>query len=335
MRSHALVLLFLWAALAVLSSGCRKSTTSQAPPEVPMVETGGNPPEAPVAGRKYRIAFSQCNGAEPWRVLFDKEIKAEAERHGDTVELLYADAQNDSARQIAQMENFIVQKVDAILISPKESAPLTPVVEKAYDAGIPVIVLDRGVNTEKFTCFIGGDNLAIGREAGKYAVKILGGKGKVVELWGLKGSTPAQERHQGFHEAIRGTNIQVIVEQEGKWLQPNARALMENILKTQPEIDLVYAHNDPMARGAYLAALDAGRAGQIKFLGVDGNPGKEGGCQDVLDGKLSATFLYPRPGVEGLRTALKVLQGEKVPKRITLPTVVIDASNAAQFVAAP
>lgn len=322
----------LLAVLVLLAAlpGCRKPAQEA---ETPEGQTP-SPAESRVAQppvRKYRIAFSQCNGAEPWRVLFDKELKAEAARHPE-VELLYQDAQNDSAKQVAQMENFIVQKVDAILISPKESAPLTPVVEKAYDAGIPVIVLDRGVNTDKFTCFIGGDNLAIGREAGKYAVKVLNGKGKVVELWGLKGSTPAQERHKGFHEAIRGTQIQVIVEQEAKWLQPNARTLMENILKANPEIDLVYAHNDPMARGAYLAALDAKRADKIKFLGVDGNPGPEGGCQDVLDGKLTATFLYPRPGVAGLQHALRILKGEKVPKHVTLPTVVIDKNNAAQYV---
>jgi ribose transport system substrate-binding protein len=281
---------------------------------------------------KIVIAFSQCNGAEPWRVLFDRQLKAEAAKY-TKIKLLYADAQNNSAKQIADMENFILQGVHCILISPKESAPLTPPVTAAFEKGIPVIVLDRGVNTENYSCFIGGDNLEIGKAAGEYIVKVLNGKGKVVELWGLKGSTPAQERHQGFHEIIKNhPGIQVIVEQEGKWLRPNGRSLMENILKAQPEIDLVYAHNDPMALGAYLAAKDVNREKNIKFIGIDGNPGPEGGCQAVLDGKLEATFLYPTPGAEGIRMALKILKKEIVPKRILLPTAVITRENAARFV---
>lgn len=278
------------------------------------------------------IAFSQCNGAEPWRVLFDRELKKEAAKHTN-IKLIYADAQNSSSKQIADMENFITQGVHCILISPKESAPLTAPVESAFKKGIPVIVLDRGVNTDHYSCFIGGDNLEIGRAAGKYAVKILKGKGRVVELWGLKGSTPAQERHQGFHEIIKEyPAIKVIVEQEGKWLRPLGRTLMENILKAQPDIDLVYAHNDPMAIGAYLASRDVHRDREILFIGIDGNPGPEGGCQAVLDGKLAATFLYPTPGAEGIRQALKIFKKVPVPKKILLPTATINKQNAAQYV---
>jgi ribose transport system substrate-binding protein len=287
--------------------------------------------KTPMEKDRIVIAFSQCNGAEPWRVLFDRQLKAEAAKYSK-IKLIYADAQNNSSKQIADMENFILQGVHCILISPKESAPLTAPVETAFKKGIPVIVLDRGVNTENYSCFIGGDNLEIGRAAGEYAVRILEGKGKVVEIWGLKGSTPAQERHQGFHDIIKNhPGIQVIVEQEGRWLRPNGRSLMENILKAQPEIDLVYAHNDPMALGAYLAAKDVKREKDIKFIGIDGNPGPEGGCQAVIDGKLEATFLYPTPGAEGIKQALKILKKVNVPKKILLPTVTITRENAAQY----
>lgn len=293
---------------------------------------GKKSPEA-----RWRIAFSQCTTTEPWRVLFNARLRAEAAKHPE-MKLIIADAQDKTANQVAQMENFIRQRVDAILISPKESAGLTDVVAQAYDAGIPVIVLDRGVNTDKYTCFIGADNMEIGRAAGEYAVELLGGKGRakgnIVEIWGGMGSTPAQERHAGFQHVIDNEpGIKTVVgRQDGDWKQDRAYNIMETALKAHPKIDLVYAHNDPMAFGAYLAAQDAGRAQQIKFIGIDGIP--EEGCKWVAEGILAGTFLYPTPGEEGLRVALKVLRGEKVPKRITLPTARITKANVAQFLPA-
>jgi ribose transport system substrate-binding protein len=154
----------------------------------------------------------------------------------------------------------------------------------------------------------------------------------VVEIWGLKGSSAAQERHQGFHDIIgKSPNIHVVVEQDGAWLRSNAREVMETALKAHEKIDLVYAHNDPMAVGAYLAAKDAGRAQGMRFVGIDGNPGVEGGAQAVLDGTLTATFLYQTPGGEGIRQARKVLRGETVPKRILLATATITKDNAKKY----
>ncbi len=292
-----------------------------------------------VAGAKdkYVIGFSQTTTVEPWRVQFNKDLEAEAKKHAH-VELLVADGQDKTEKQVADVENFIRQEVDAILISPKESAGLTGVVEKAMDAGIPVIVLDRNVDTEKYTQWIGGDNVVIGEAAGKYAVELLGGKGKakgtVVEIWGGLGTQASHDRSNGFH---KNTDVEpgikyLLDKQSGDWKQDQAYNIMATALRNHEDITLVYGHNDPMAYGAYLAAKDAGREKNILFIGVDGLPNE--GVQWVNKGELAATFLYPTPGAEGLRQALKVLAGEKVEKKIVLDTQAITKENAPEILKA-
>ena len=147
--------------------------------------------------KKWTIGFSQCNSAEPWREAMNKSMMLEAEKNPE-IELIISDGQQDNSKQVADVENFLVKEVDLLIISPNEAKPLTAVVERVYDNGIPVVVLDRKVDSDKFTLFIGADNILIGREAGKFAAEILNEKGKIVEIWGLKGSTPAHERHDGF-----------------------------------------------------------------------------------------------------------------------------------------
>lgn len=282
--------------------------------------------------KKYMIGFSQCNSAEPWREAMNQELKREAAKHPE-LEFIISDAQQDNSKQVADVENFIVKEVDVLIISPNEAQPLTAIVEEAYDRGIPVIVLDRKILSDKYTVFIGADNMLIGEAAGRYAAKLLGGKGNVVEIWGLKGSTPAQERHDGFMKGIAGfPEIKIIYEQDGAWLRRKGLEIMENALQRFEKIDLVYGHNDPMAMGAYIAAKNANRHQEMYFIGIDGLHGPEGGAQAVLNGQLSATFLYPSGGREAILTALKILRGEAVEKNITLPTAVIDSSNAKQFI---
>ena len=279
----------------------------------------------------WRIGFSQVTTAEPWRVLFNREMRAEAERHPE-IELFISDGQDRTQKQVADVRNFIRQRVDAILISPKETAGLTGVVDEAVDAGIPVFVLDRGVATDRFTQFIGSDNLKIGKAAGAYAVDLLGGhgsaQGRIVEIWGGMGSTPAQERHRGFHELVDREPgiVQVVDRQDGDWKQDRSYNIMSTALKVHRKIDLVYAHNDPMAFGAYLAAKDAGREDEIYFLGIDGIPGE--GVMWVHRGFLTATFLYKTPGGEAIRQVLKLLRGEDIRKNIELPTRVVDSDSA-------
>lgn len=281
--------------------------------------------------KKYVIGFSQCNSSEPWREAMNQELQKEAATHPE-IELIISDAQQDNSRQVADVENFIVKEIDLLIISPNEAQPLTAIVEEAFTKGIPVIVLDRKILSDKYTVFIGANNVLIGEAAGKYAAALLEGKGKIVEIWGLKGSTPAQERHAGFMKGIAAyPEIQIIYEQDGAWLRRKGLEIMENALQRFEKIDLVYGHNDPMAMGAYIAAKNANRHQEMYFLGIDGLPGAEGGAQAVLNGELNATFLYPSGGKEAILITLEILHGEPVNKNITLQTDTIDSSNAKEF----
>lgn len=276
--------------------------------------------------RAYTIGMSQCNLGEPWRVQMNEDIKQAAAKHAD-LQVVFKDAQNDTLKQRSHVEEFVSSKVDLIIISPKEAQPLTEPVAKAMAAGVPVIVLDRALLGDKFTCFIGANNKQIGKAAGEWIVKTLGGKGNVVELMGLQTSTPGQDRHSGFLEGIAGSEVKVIFSADMKWLEPDARKEMESALSRFDKIDLVYGHNDPGAHGAYLAAKAAGRAG-IKFVGIDALP--QEGVAYVNQGILDATFQYPTGGAEAIATALKILKGGQVPKEIVLGTRLFDKSNVAQ-----
>lgn len=273
---------------------------------------------------KYTIGMSQCNLGEPWRVQMNADIKKAAGAHPE-IKVIYKDAQNDNLRQSAHVEEFVHAGVNLIIISPKEAAPLTKPVSEAFKKGIPVIVLDRRVLGNDYTCFIGADNKKIGRAAGKWLVKLLGGKGKIVELKGLMTSTPGQDRHSGFMEGIKGSGIEIVFSADMKWLEPNARKEMESALARFNHIDCVYAHNDPGAHGAYLAAKAAGREGSMKFIGIDGLP--QEGQVYIRQGILSASFEYPTGGREAIETAIEILSGKKVSKEITLRSRVFTSTN--------
>src|SRR5580700_4981814 len=207
------------------------------------------------AAAKWKVGFSQATTLEPWRVQFNKDIEAEAKNHPE-LELIITDGQDKTEKQVADVENLIAQQVDVLLISPKESAGLTGVVEKAIDAKIPVIVLDRNVNTDKYACFIGGDNVVIGKAAGEYTVKLLGGsgaaKGNIVELWGGMGTQPAHDRHDGFNEFVgKESGIKSLLQPiDCDWKQAKGYDTMTTALKQFDKVDLVYGHNDPIAYGA-------------------------------------------------------------------------------------
>jgi ribose transport system substrate-binding protein len=289
----------------------------------------------PAAAKKYVIGMSQCNLGEPWRVQMNADLKAAAAAHPE-LEVIFKDAQNDTLRQRAQIEEFANAGVDLLIVSPKEAAPLTPPIAAAHRQGIPVIVLDRRVLGRDFTQFIGADNRRIGRAAGQWiarrvaglpAVKA-GGRARVVELMGLMTSTPGQERHVGFVEGIKGAPLDIVFSADMKWLEPEARKEMESALAVHPQIDLVYAHNDPGAHGAWLAAKAAGRADGIIFVGIDALP--QEGRVYAREGVLSATFEYPTGGREAVESALKILAGESVPKEVTLGSRVFTPENLAR-----
>ena len=273
---------------------------------------------------RWTIGMSQCNLGEPWRVQMNADIRNASEKHPE-VTVFFKDAQNDNLRQTAHIEEFIRQKVNLIIVSPKEAAPLTRSVAAAFLQGIPVIVLDRRVLGADFTCFIGADNRKIGKAAGKWIAKLLGGKGTIVELKGLMTSTPGQDRNAGFREGVRSSALDIVFEADMKWLEPNARKEMESALARFSSIDLVYAHNDPGAHGAYLAAKAAGREKSIRFVGIDALPHE--GQMYVRQGILAASFEYPTGGAEAIATALTILQGKQVPREIVLPSRVFTREN--------
>jgi len=271
---------------------------------------------------KWIIGMSQCNLGEPWRV----QMNAAAEH--PELSVVFKDAQNDTLKQRAHVEEFVNSRVNVLIISPKEAAPLTAPVAEAFRKGVPVIVLDRRVLGGDYTTFIGADNKRIGKAAGRWAAAKLRGKGRIVELKGLMTSTPGQDRHSGFLEGIRGSELRVVFEADMKWLEPDARKEMESALAVQKKIDLVYAHNDPGAHGAYLAAKAVGREKEMFFVGIDALP-QEGQIY-VQQGILTASFEYPTGGREAVATALKILNGEKVPKEITLRSKFYTKENFAK-----
>ena len=307
------------AALSVCLIGCDQGKPGKDSDEGGKMAEGG--------GGNYTIGFSQCNLGEPWRVEMNAQVKAAAEKHPN-VKVIFKDAQNDTLKQRSHVEEFVSAGADLIIISPKEAQPLTEPVGKAMDAKIPVIVLDRRLLGDKFTCFIGADNKKIGKAAGEWIVNKLGGKGNVVELKGLMTSTPGQDRNSGFREGIKNTELKLIFEADMKWLEPEARKEMESALSRFPKIDCVYAHNDPGAHGAYLAAKAAGREKEMLFVGIDALPHE--GVAYVKQGILSASFQYPTGGAEAIDTALKILKGETVPKEITLGSRVYDKETVEQ-----
>ncbi len=290
---------------------------------------------APKHGDKWIVGMSQCNLGEPWRVQMNADLKAAAETHPE-LSLIFKDAQNDTLVQRGQIGEFVNSDIDLLIVSPKEAAPLTPAVAEAFRKGIPVIVLDRKVLGDQFTTFIGADNRKIGHAAGEWVRQKLaelprvkaGGRARLVELEGLMTSIPAQDRHAGFRAALEGAPADFVFVADMKWLEPLARTEMESALAVHDQIDLVYAHNDPGAHGAYLAARAAGRTDGLILVGIDGLP--QGGQAFVHQKILSASFEYPTGGREAIAAAVKLLHGETVPKEVTLGSRVFTPENIAR-----
>lgn len=331
MKRMAVLVVALALALTIVVAGCSKPQQEETPagPSVTKTKMPAETGKKGTAANPWVIGMSQCNLGEPWRIRMNDDIK-KADEATPEVTVQFKDAQGKEDQQQAQVQEFIDAKVDLLIISPKEAIPLTAPVEKAMDAGIPVIVLDRKIASEKYTCFIGADNTAIGREAGKYMVKLLGGKGNVVELRGLETSTPAGERHRGFIQGIAGSGLKIIASKDCQWFEDVAQKEMATILSRYDKIDAVYGHNDPSAHGAYVAAEQEGKGREktIKFIGIDGNVDE--GLRYVKEGILAATFDYPTGGKEAIETAVKILSGEEVPKKITLGTALITPENVDQ-----
>jgi len=272
----------------------------------------------------YTIGFSQCVESDAWRKTMLKEMKRELAFHPN-VHFLYRQAAGNSQTQIRQVNELLQQKIDLLIISPNEAEPLTPVVEAAFRKGIPVIVVDRKIATPLYTAYVGGDNYEIGKMAGQYAVHLLNGKGKIIEITGLPKSSPAIERHNGFTDAIKKfPSLQVIQQINGEWLHETAKNEFSKIAARYPDVNLLFAHNDMMAEGAY-EVYKNNNGHQPAIIGVDGLP--DAGMQFVSGKIITATMLYPTGGEEAIRTALKILNKEPFIKENILQTTVIDSSN--------
>ncbi|WP_433327997.1 substrate-binding domain-containing protein [Spirillospora sp. CA-294931] len=277
----------------------------------------------------FTVGYSQSNNAEPYRAQLNLQLKHFLKKYPDMKLLPIADAKQSNATQISQVQQFVTQKVDVLIVSPTEPAPLTAAVARACQAKIPVIVLDRTVNTDCYTSFIGGDNYDIGKKAGETAVKALPNGGDVVELRGLLSTQPQIDRDKGFRDAIKANpKIRIVADREAKWLKEAATPVMQQWLTKYPKIDLVYAHNDPMALGAYLAAKGKGRDKQIKFIGIDGLAIPDGGIRAVQQGQLYSTYVYPTGAKEAADTAYAITHGKQVSKKQVLPTAEVTPQNA-------
>ena len=277
---------------------------------------------------RFVIGMSQCNLNEPWRINMNALIKKAAEKYADKLVVVYKDAQADSLKQRSHVEEFVIAGIDLLIISPFEAVPLTEPIAEAYQAGGPVIILDRRVMGDQYTQFIGADNKKIGKYAGEWIVKTLGGKGNVIELKGMMTSIPAQDRNSGFREGIKGSELKILFDVDYNWMEENARKEMESALSRFSKIDMVYAHDDPGAHGAYLAAKAAGREKEMKFVGIDALPNE--GVAYVQQGILAASFEYPSGGDVAIEQALKILNGEKVEKEITLGSRIFTTENVAK-----
>ena len=284
---------------------------------------------------KYVIGMSQCNLGEPWRVAMNDQIAMAAEKHPE-FEVIFADAAQDNSKQIADIENFVQMGVDLIITSPNEATPLTNAVSAAYDAGIPVILLDRKIDGDKYTQFIGADNVDMGRIAGDYvADTLLPDGGKVCEIKGLEGTSGGIDRDNGFREGIKKNDkIEIVAVNNADWLREKAITVAEEMLQTNDEIDLFLALNDPMAEGAYIAAKNAGKEGDILFVGFDGLPTPDGGIRSVMDGRLSMTQVYPTGGTEAIESAYQLLvEGKELDKTLTLTSEIVVPDNAEELLA--
>ena len=277
--------------------------------------------------KKYRIGVSQCS-EDSWRFKQNNELRLS--QYADTRILLEITSADDSDElQIKQINHFIDEKVDLLIVSPNSAASLNDVVGKAYDKGIPVVLFDRKTSGEKYTAFMGTDNTQLGNMLGHYIARSIGGKGVVVEIQGLKSSSPSVDRHRGFIEAMNDyPEIKVITSPgSADWTVKSGEKAMNEILsKYDVEIAAVYGHNDRLAMGARSVAEAHGKKG-IKYFGIDALPTPGGGMELVQKGLMEATCIYPTRGLQLMKLATNILDGKKYNRENILTSTIVDRNN--------
>jgi galactofuranose transport system substrate-binding protein len=324
--------LFVAAALTLSACGDDAETTAGG--------GGGGGGGLPKLEKKdtYKVGFAQTESNNPWRLAQTASMKDEAKKKG--WDLVYTDAAGDATKQVADVESMIAQKVDAIFLAPREEKPLVPAVKKAKAANIPVILLDRNVDQKlaqagtDYVTFIGSDFIEEGKRAGEWLIEKSGGKAKILELEGTTGSSPANDRKKGFHDAIASeSGMKVLDSQDGDFERNKGRQVTETLLQAHPDADVIYAHNDEMALGA-IAALEAAGKTPGKDVLVVSVDGSKDALQAIVDGKMGATVeCNPRFGPKAYETLEKYAAGEKIPAKIINPDKFFDTKNAKQEVA--
>jgi ABC-type sugar transport system substrate-binding protein len=281
----------------------------------------------------YKVGFAQTESNNPWRIAETKSMQDIAKSCGWN--LVYTDAAGSAAKQVADVESMIAQKVDLIVLAPREEKPLIPAVMKAKKAGIPVILIDRNVDQKlaaagkDYVTFIGSDFIDQGRRAGEWLVKATGGKGKIVELEGTTGSSPANDRKKGFDDLVKKhPGLKVVASQSGDFARDKGRQVMQTLLQAHPDVTAVYAHNDEMAIGA-IAALEAAgkKPGQdVIVVSIDGT---RDALTAIAGGKMGATVQSsPFFGPVSCETVKKFVKGEKIPAWVKVEDKFYDKSNA-------
>lgn len=277
------------------------------------------------AEKKFRIGFSQCQSGDAWRKKMMDEMKRELSFHNN-IEFIFKDAEANTQKQIQQITQLVKQNIDLLIVSPNEAQPLTPVIENVYTSGIPVVLIDRGINSTKYTAFVGASNFEVGQNAGRYTVSLLKGKGDIVEVMGLSDATPFIERHKGFVDVLSknpGIHLLKTIQDQ----TPNYENDLENIIIINRNITLIFAQSDYIALAVYRICKKTGTDKKIKIIGVDGLPIDSLGMGMVASKMLAATVLYPTGGQEAIVTALKILDHQSYSKENTLATTIIDSSN--------
>lgn len=299
-------------AVVALLGGCTQPTA--APTQTPAAPTAT---EVVPPTKEITLGLSLSTLNNPFFVTLKEGAEQKAAELG--VKLIVVDSQDDPAKEATNIEDLIQKKVDALLINPTDADAVVPSVQKANAAGIPVFTIDRAAAGGEIVSHIASDNVAGGKMAGEYLAQLLGGKGKVVELEGIAGTSAARDRGKGFNEVMANyPDIEIVARQTANFNRAEGLSVFENILQAQPEINGVFAHNDEMILGAIQAAEAAGRAQDIIFVGFDAI---DDAVQAVKDGKLAATVAQQpaQMGILGVEMAVKYLNGETVEKFIPVP----------------
>ncbi|WP_261376310.1 substrate-binding domain-containing protein [Gillisia sp. Hel_I_86] len=278
--------------------------------------------------KKYTIGFSQTGVNDEWRKSMNQAMKIQTAFYPE-IQLKILDGQDDVNDQIKDIEGLIKENVDVLIVSPVQAMPITPIVEKAFKKGIPVIIVDRKINGENYTAYLGADNYQVGTNAANYLASLTTEPKNIIEIKGLLGSSPASERSYGFNNIINDIpTLSVVNRIQGNWESYSIKNKLSKILDSIKNVDYIFAHNDRMALGAWEVLKEKGLEKSIKIIGVDGLNGPNGGIKHVQDQVFMATILYPTGGEEAIKLAVKILNGETVAKKNILGTTVIDSRNA-------